>query len=108
VTVVLVLAALLALAGWSRAVARCVREVRAGKAAARLRADAARQVELVRHRWDAHTDRLAAALEPLLEHLDSPAVAAVSGFGDAIVAEERVRTALASLTPPAHQEDPYR
>lgn len=102
---VLAAAALLVLAGYVRAIARCRRQVAAGKAAARRRADAARQIELARHRWDAHTARLAAALEPFLA--DTTAAAATSGFGDALVAEERIRAAVLSLDPPAPLEDRF-
>lgn len=102
--IALVVLALLVLAGYARAIARCAREVRAGKAAARRRAAAARVVEQTRHRWEAHTARLAAALAPFLA--DSTAPAAVTGFGDALVAEEQVRTAVLSLEPPAPLEDP--
>lgn len=102
-TVVLVLAALLATAGYAHAIARCRAQVAAGKARARLRADAARQIELVAHRWQAHTARLAAALDPLLT--DTTAPTAVAGFGDALVAEERVRLALLALDHPRPVED---
>jgi len=85
-----------------RAVARCRASIAAGKARARRRADIALQVEAVRHPWERDTDRLAAAVAPLLDPLDPlgrTAAGATVGFGDSLVAEERMRLALTSLRP---------
>lgn len=103
-TLALAAVAALVVVGYVAGFTRCAREVRAGKAAARRRADAARVIEQAAHRWDAHTARLAAALEPLLA--DTGPASATAGFGDALVAEERIRTALLALDPPTPLEDP--
>lgn len=105
-TVLLVAAGLLALLGYARAVRRCRRRIQEGRAAARRRADVAAVFDRAAQRWDADTARLAAALEPLLGHLDEPVVSATAGFGDSIVAEERLREAFRSIDPtPAPAEE---
>lgn len=90
----LAVAALAVVLGYARAIGRCRVTVREGKAAARARAAAALQADRASQAWDADTARLHAVLDPLLT---DPAPA--TGFGDALVAEERLRVALASLQP---------
>lgn len=98
-TVLLVLAALAAVVGIALAARRCCREIRAARARARRRADAALILDRAGAAWDAHTGRLATALAPVLDPNTPAALSATTGFGDALVAEERLRTALASLHP---------
>lgn len=70
----------------STAVARCHEQMAGLRAAARRRAALARVIENHRHAWAAGTTRMAAILE-VAEH--TPA----AGFGDLLVAEERLRVA---------------
>lgn len=99
-TALLVVAGLLALLGFARAVRRCRARIQEGRAAARRRADVAAVFDRAAARWDADTARLAAALEPLLEDGAAAATASATGFGDSIVAEERLREAFRSIDPP--------
>lgn len=94
-----------ALLGYARAVRRCRHTVRQGKAAARRRAEVAVVFDRAGQRWDADTDRLATALSPLLEETAVIAAASTAGFGDSIVAEERLREAFRSIDPPPSAEE---
>jgi len=84
------LAAAVALLLWARAALRCHREVSGMRTRARTRAQALRLVEQARYRWDAGTAAMAAGLAPL-QHM-----AGTTGFGDQLIAEERLRNATAA------------
>jgi hypothetical protein len=89
----------LALLGYSAAAGRCADDIDVLRRRARTRARAARQVELARYSWEAGTARIAAALAPLLDRHDGAVTAAASGFGDALVFEERLSVALRAADP---------
>lgn len=95
-TVLLVLGGLAALVGLAHGLRRCSRLIQEGKTQARRRADAARAIEVPRLAYERDTIRLEAALAPLFD----PAITgSTAGFGDALVAEERLRTAFRSIAP---------